>query len=269
MALIAFTGAPQGGATTLALATFFAWPRSVLLVDADLDVGPIRGGLLQTHGAQQGLPQAAAAARQGILEQELPKQCVQLSNDGITRLLLPGVTDPGQGNGLEYSWDAIAAALSSLANSHMDVLVDLGRSGTSGRQSALARAADSTLFVVESTLANLVSARARLQRAAADLTVAGVTAPLGLVVVDGPRAAANRYPAEQIARELHTELLSTIPEDTRTAAWLRTGGNPPRGAAGSVLLRAGRSLSTALTQRANERKALIGLPASGPVGSHV
>jgi len=262
MAVIALTGAPQGGSTTAALALLYGWPSTpVLLVDADVDVGPIRAGLLQTAmGPQVGLPAMDAAARQGVLDQAISHHCVQLGTAAAPRLVLPGLTDPAQAGSLEYSWDALAMSLRSLAARGVDVLIDMGRSGMNGRQVALARAADAMLVVATSTLASAAAAAPRLVRVRAQLATSGPGPLLGLVVVEASRRAGHRYSAAEISRQLALPLVGSLAHDPETALYLTTGGSVPRGLERTELVRSGRTLALRVRSLLAERDAVIGLP---------
>jgi hypothetical protein len=265
MALIVLTGAPQGGATTAALSLLYGWPSPpVLLVDADVDVGPIRAGILQTVlGPAVGLPAMDAAARQGLLDQAIAQHCVQLGSAAEPRLVLPGLTDPAQAGALEYSWDALAMSLGGLSARGVDVLVDMGRSGLAGRQAALARTADLVLVVATSTLASITAAAPRLVRVRSQLAATGSEALLGLVVVEASRRAGHRYPAPEIARQLALPFVGTLTHDPEIALYLGTGGSVPRGLERSELVRSGRTLALKARAILAERDAVIGRPQVG------
>lgn len=261
MAIVALTGAPQAGASTAALALLHAWPRPVLLVDADPEAGPVRAGLLQAaFGPERGLAALAAATRHADAAGEIARQWVQVGTDAHPRLILPGLTDPAQGAAVEYAWEPIARALANLPASGLDVLIDVGRSNISGHRGALARTADLVVFAVRAHLPGVAGAAPRLRPLAAALAAGAPPVPLAALVIEADAACGNRYPVNEVASTLEAARVGHLPHDARTAAYLTTGGPAPRGLEQSALLRGARSLAGDIARMCADRAHAIAAP---------
>lgn len=163
MSIIGLTsvkGAP--GVTTTCLALTLAWPRPVLMVEADPAGGDLLAGYLA--GAEppgSGLLGLALAARRGPLgSADVLDRSIALDRDGEYRVLAAPV-DPGQWRPIIEAADRIADTLVTSTEHAMDVIVDLGRLGPAaggpwtGRLSRL-------LLVVEPTLRGASAARSAL-----------------------------------------------------------------------------------------------------------
>ncbi|MBS2545376.1 hypothetical protein KGQ19_00690 [Catenulispora sp. NL8] len=224
------------GATVAALALLYAWPLApgfgVLLVDADPDVGPIRAGHGQTRiGPDRSMANLAVPAREGNLGQAITNQLINLGEDDQhLRLILLGFTDAKQATGFGYAWDTLAESLvrPAIGNIAFDVLIDLGRNGTTGRQITLARRADVVLAVVEPTLAGVVVAETHIKTLVNELNAHGAGPEIGLLVVEPGPLAPNRYSPNEVGRVLNLQVAGVLPHDPRTAAWLSHGGNRPK-----------------------------------------
>lgn len=263
MAMVAVIGAPQAGATVASLALALAWPGSSLLVDADLDVSPLRCGLLQSQfGGDFGLMHLGTAQRQGALEQTLQSQLVNIADrKGPARLMLLGLTDPAQAGAVEYVWEPLAAVLARIGADPQqpDVLVDLGRGGLAGRHAALARSADILLYVARGSLAGVAAAHPRVIRLDEDLRGApGLTPDKRLLIVES--GGTNRYAGGEVAKHLGLAAVGQLPQDPKTAAWLSDGGHEPRGVRRSALLSAAANTARSLLGVVAERNARIGPP---------
>lgn len=270
MAVIAVAGGPGApGATTSALALLLAWPlepgRRVVLVEADPDGGAVLAGALEGRvEAVYGLRNLAIADRRGLLAQTLWEQLVDLSPDGTAeRLLLPGLTDPSQAPGLAYTWEPLADLLHGLEQQGYDVIVDLGRSGTTGASAVLARRADVVAATVRTTLRGLSAARPRLAALAEDLATAGTGADaLGLLLVaEGP------YSAAEVSREFGLPVLGLLPHAVRTARVLSDGGDiTDRRFIRSELMRTARSAADEVRLAVRRRRQRL---APGQAVAHV
>ncbi|MFI6152557.1 hypothetical protein ACIBCA_07690 [Kitasatospora sp. NPDC051170] len=276
MAVIAVAGGPGApGATTTALALLLAWPlppgRRVLLVEADPDGGAILAGALEGRvEAVYGLRNLAVADRRGLLAQTIWEQLIDLSPEGdARRLLLPGLTDPAQAPGLAYTWEPLAELLHGLEAQGYDVIVDLGRSGTTGASAVLARRADAVVAVVRTTLRGLSAVRPRLAALAEDLAAGGTGADaLGLLLVaEGP------YPGAEVSREFGLPVLGVLPHAVRTARVLSDGGDTAdRRFVRSELMRTARSAADEvhlLVRRRRQRLAptAAALPGASPASA--
>jgi hypothetical protein len=268
IALAGCSGAP--GVTTSALAMLLTWPlepgRKVILAECDPDGGAVLHGLLQgTLGDRYGLRNLSVAARKGELQEAFWRQLIDLSSEDSTkesprdRLLLPGVSNPAQAAGLGPVWGPLAdmlAGIDALPVHGHDVLIDLGRSGAFGPSSGVfAQHADAVIVVVRNTLRCLQAAQARVG------ALEERTGNVGLVVIDeGP------YPAGEVQRVLRVPVVATLPYAPKEARVLSDGAEQPRHFTKSVLMKAARTTSALLVQRAAARKARLAPGQAGPVG---
>ncbi|MEU8735007.1 hypothetical protein AB0C68_37265 [Streptomyces tendae] len=263
IALAGCSGAP--GVTTSALALLLSWPlepgRRMILAECDPDGGAVLHGLLQgTLGDRYGLRNLSVAARKGDFGEAFWRQLIDLSSeDGKAesprdRLLLPGITDPAQAASLSSVWKGLATMFRGIDADHgHDVLVDLGRRGAVGPSGVLAEQADLVLIVVRNTLRSLQAAQSRVT------ALSERVGDVGLIVIDeGP------YPAGEVQRVLQVPVVATLPYAPKEARVLSDGADQPRHYTKSALMKAARTTSTLLAQRAAARRARLG-PPSGPV----
>ncbi|MEH0424715.1 hypothetical protein [Streptomyces sp. B21-083] len=256
IALAGCSGAP--GVTTSALALLLSWPlepgRRMILAECDPDGGAVLHGLLQgTLGDRYGLRNLSVAARKGEFSDAFWRQLIHLSGeDGKKeslrdRLLLPGITDPAQAASLGSVWKILAQMFRGIdAQSGHDVLIDLGRRGANGPSGVLAEQADAVVVVVRNTLRCLQAAEARvrtLEEQVGDVSV--------LMINEGP------YPAGEIQRVLQVPVLATLPYAPKDAFVLSDGAEQPRHFTKSPLMKAARTASTLLVQRAALRRARL------------
>ncbi|MEU0853468.1 hypothetical protein ABZ387_36985 [Streptomyces flaveolus] len=263
IALAGCSGAP--GVTTSALALLLSWPlepgRRMILAECDPDGGAVLHGLLQgTLGDRYGLRNLSVAARKGEFGEAFWRQLIDLSSeDGKAesprdRLLLPGITDPAQAASLSSVWKGLATMFRGIDADHgHDVLVDLGRRGAVGPSGVLAEQADLVLVVVRNTLRCLQAAQSRVN------ALSERVGDVGLIVIDeGP------YPAGEVQRVLQVPVVATLPYAPKEARVLSDGADQPRHFTKSALIKAARTTSTLLVQRAAARRARLG-PPSAPV----
>jgi hypothetical protein len=256
IALAGCTGAP--GVTTSALALLLSWPlepgRKMILAECDPDGGAVLHGLLQgTLGDRYGLRNLSVAARKGEFGGAFWRQLIALDGeDGQPesprdRLLLPGITDPAQAASLGSVWKGLAAMFRGIETDHgHDVLIDLGRSGAFGLSGVLAEQADAVLVVVRNTLRCLQAAQARVT------ALEDRVGDVGLLVIDeGP------YPAGEIQRVLQVPVVATLPYAPENARVLSDGAEQPRRFIRSPLMKAARTSSALLVQRAAVRRSRL------------
>ncbi|MGF0177222.1 hypothetical protein ACQF36_44270 [Streptomyces sp. Marseille-Q5077] len=254
IALAGCSGAP--GVTTTALALLLNWPlqpgRKMILAECDPDGGAVLHGLLQgTLGDRYGLRNLSLAARTGEFSDAFWRQLIDLSGEDGTsasardRLLLPGLTDPAQAASLSPVWKALATMFRGIdAQTDHDVLIDLGRSGAVGPSGVLAEQADLVVVVVRNTLRGLQAAQSRVS--ALEERIGDV----GLVVIDE-----GSYPSGEVQRVLQVPVVATLPYAQEDARVLSDGAEQPRRFARSPLMKAARTGSTVLVQRAALRRA--------------
>jgi hypothetical protein len=256
IALAGCSGAP--GVTTSALALLLSWPlepgRRMILAECDPDGSAVLHGLLQgTLGDRYGLRNLSVAARQGDLGDAFWRQLIDLSSeDGKKesphdRLLLPGITDPAQAASLGSVWKALGGIFRGIEAEHgHDVLIDLGRRGAFGPSGVLAEQADAVFVVVRNTLRCLQAAEGRvraLEERVGDVSV--------LMINEGP------YPAGEVQRVLQVPVVATLPYAPDDARVLSDGAEQPRRFTKSPLMKAARTGSTLLVQRAAVRRARL------------
>ncbi|MFD7708583.1 hypothetical protein [Streptomyces sp. NPDC059786] len=256
IALAGCSGAP--GVTTSALALLLAWPlqpgRRMILAECDPDGGAVSHGLLQgTLGDRYGLRNLSVAARQGDLGAAFWRQLIDLSGDGgkeatpRDRLLLPGLTDPGQAASLGTVWKALGLIFRGIEAEHgHDVLIDLGRRGAFGPSGVLAEQADALVVVVRNTLRCLQAAESRVRALEEQVGDVGV-----LLVDQGP------YPAGEVQRVLQVPVVATLPYAPEDARVLSDGAELPRRFTRSPLMKAARTGSALLVQRTALRRARL------------
>ncbi|MGA5149986.1 hypothetical protein ACPCSF_33965 [Streptomyces griseoincarnatus] len=259
IALAGCSGAP--GVTTSALALLLSWPlepgRRMILAECDPDGGAVLHGLLQgTLGDRYGLRNLSVAARKGEFGEAFWRQLIDLSSeDGKAesprdRLLLPGITDPAQAASLSSVWKGLATMFCGIDADHgHDVLVDLGRRGATGPSGVLAEQADLVLVVVRNTLRCLQAAQGRVGELEERVGNVGL-----LVVDEGP------YPAGEVQRVLQVPVVAALPFAPKEARVLSDGADQPRHFTKSALMKAARTTSTLLVQRAAARRARLGPP---------
>ncbi|MFE4088966.1 hypothetical protein [Streptomyces sp. YIM B13502] len=268
IALAGCSGAP--GVTTSALALLLSWPlepgRRMILAECDPDGGAVLHGLLQgTLGDRYGLRNLSVAARKGEFGEAFWRQLIDLSSeDGKAesprdRLLLPGITDPAQAASLSSVWKGLATMFRGIDADHgHDVLVDLGRRGATGPSGVLAGQADIVLVVVRNTLRCLQAAQGRVGELEERVGNVGL-----LVVDEGP------YPAGEVQRVLQVPVVATLPFAPKEARVLSDGVEQPRHFTKSALMKAARTASTLLAQRAAVRRARLGPPSAPVRGAEV
>ncbi|MFF9818922.1 hypothetical protein [Streptomyces sp. NPDC014006] len=256
IALAGCRGAP--GVTTSAVALLLAWPleagRRMILAECDPDGGAVLHGLLQgSLGDRYGLRNLSIAARKNEFSDAFWRQLIDLSSEDGTkesprdRLLLPGITDPAEAAGLGPTWKALAQMFRGIEGSYgHDVLIDLGRSGGQGPSAVLAEQADAVFVVVRNTLRCLHAAQARVR--ALEERVGEV----GLVLIEeGP------YAAGEVQRVLQVPVVATLPYAPKDAVVLSDGAEQPRSFTKSALMKAARTASSQLVQRAALRRSRL------------
>src|SRR3954454_8425541 len=155
IALASAAGSP--GVTTPAVGLAFAWPRPVLLVEADPtgSSGILAGFLRGTRQYDAGLIELAlapVAVADALAEVARPIE-------GSTVSFIAGTRSHAQAAGLRELWGPLAQALADLDSTGQDVIVDGGRLGLSGSPEPLLNAADLALLVTRTSLPALAAAR--------------------------------------------------------------------------------------------------------------
>ncbi len=242
MAIICLTSASGSpGVTTTALGLALAWPRPVVLVEADPTGGSgILAGYFKGNTAHTGgLIELAKAQREGQVAEELPHQLVELPDSQAT--FLPGSRSHAQAGSLLALWPDLLEALRDLEVTGQDVLVDAGRLGLEGCPRPLLSGADLTLLLTRSTLPALIAATSWAdtlrEESSASPTRVGV-----VVIGEG-----QPYSAREVSDALGLPMIAGLAWDRRSAAVLSRarGTFPRRGRLRASLSAAGESIRSA------------------------
>lgn len=227
MALITLSsahGAP--GTTTTALGLALAWPRPVLLVEADpsganaIAAGYFQGGQMP-H--EQTVVDLALALRQDTVEHDFPRMLIELPGNPHAQLLRGPVAHT-QAPTLRPTWEPLAGLLHALDSHGQDAVVDCGRLGVNGFPRPLLRAADVSLLVTHTSTAALVGASSWIQELREEAESLGGRTRFGLCLVGEKRP----YSRGEVERAFHVPVLSTIAWDPKHAPHLSEGAAQPR-----------------------------------------
>lgn len=234
-ALMSASGSP--GVTTTVLGLGMAWPRPVVIVEADPTAGSgiLAGFFRGTIEPTGGLVELMVAQRQGLLADRLASALLPIE-DGEVRVL-PGIRTQAQAAGLPGVWPTLLSALRDLEDSGTDVLVDAGRIGLTSWPEPVVIGADAALLVMGSRLRAVAAARSwsvELQ----DRRPSGTA----LIVVGPDRP----YAAREIGRAIGWPLIGAIEWEPHAAAVYSDGEAPPRSFARSAYLRSLRATSEAM-----------------------
>lgn len=237
MAVVALTSASGSpGVTATAVALALAWPRPVVLVDAD----PTGGSAV------------LAGFLRGVCEYEMGLVEIALSPLGVDEALRDAVQPLGgqasfvagtrshtQAAALKELWAPLSAALADLEATGQDVIVDAGRLGLSGSPQALLSAADLTLLVTRTDLPSLAASStwAETVREPADGWSNG-----GLLLI----GAGQPYKASDIAGVLGLPVMAELPDDPTGAAVYHRGAAPAKRFETSGYVRAVAAAATTL-----------------------
>ncbi len=237
--LVSPGGSP--GVTTAALALALGWPRQVILAECDPSGGDVLAGLFSghAHGGRGLLPLALEAGHgparvlAALWEQVIPL------DDGHTRFLLAGVTDPRQAAGLEPAWPVLAEVLATVP---ADVIADCGRLDRIAGLEPLLAAASVVVLVLRPTLRQVSKARSRLDM------LAQVTprAPGTVLLLSGE----GSYPAREVSKALAAPVAGCLPRDGKAAAVLADGYGHRRGLPARPLVRAAAGAGRGLREAA-------------------
>jgi hypothetical protein len=234
-ALVSAGGSP--GVTTAAVALALAWPAPVIVAECDPSGGDVLAGLLAgSVPGGRGLMEYAIEAGRALqpAAASLTGDLIPL-DEGRTRMLLPGLTDPRQAPGLTSAWPAVAAALTAQLS---DVIADCGRlDAGAGQPLPVLSAARTVAIVLRPTLRQVWAARARVEMVTR-LTGSSRVA----LLLTGP----GTHSAREVAHALGVPVAAVLPDDSRAAALLSDGAGSQRYLSSGALLRSARSAGRAL-----------------------
>lgn len=248
IALTSASGAP--GVTTTALGLALAWPRPVLLVEADaagssaILAGYLRAKIPLAHG----LIDLAMAHRDGDLTQQLFTSSLELNGTQVR--LLPGIANHAQAQSMAPVWPALASALADLDSQGMDVIVDSGRVSAAAAPLPLLRTADIVLMTARTTLPAIAGLRGGLAVLGEDLETSGRGASALEVLLVGE---GHPYTAAEIAKHTKWPVLGSIAFDPTAAEVYSLGAPTTRRFATSPLNRSLTATVTTLNARLSDR----------------
>lgn len=250
MSVLVLTGASGApGVTTTALGLALAWPRDVVLVDADRSAphtvlaGYLSGvaphglgvqGLLQAHRERRPLDVALEANTLDLPGAPRPKG----EQDAVARRFVPGFSHLGSVPLFDGVW---APLLDAVRGADHDLVVDAGRPGHTGLPADLLAGADAVGLVCRSSLVSLAGLRLHLAR----LLDGGPLRRVGLVLV-GP---GRPYAAKEVAEQFGVEVFAELAWEPRAAADLVEAGSLPTNWARQALARSYDRAAGALRER--------------------
>lgn len=222
VALVSARGSP--GVTTAALVMTLAWPRPVVMAEADPAGGTAMAGYLAGRiPADRGIGELAVAALRGDdLSTVWWGQLVDLQPEpqaqARRRLLLPGIADPVQAGALGPVWDRLADWFTGLGYSGFDVIADCGRLVAPHVPWPLLARADVVLLVLPATLPGIAAATPAVRALRGGLPEHRAST-LGLAL-----SGRGDQSARTVAGELSAPVLLEFPRDERAALVLTRGG---------------------------------------------
>lgn len=252
MSIVVLTSAGNApGVTTTALGLALAWPRPVLLVDADRTPtqAVLAGYLRGEHPGQRGFGRLLQAARERrpmaeVLDDETIELPPLLETDSPARFL-PGFPHPGVVGLFGSAWPELMAALAGWPG---DVLIDAGRVGAEGLPLPLVQRADLVLMVTGTSLVALAGLRLYL---GAVREAAGETA---LLLVGSGRP----YGRAEVQGQFAITIAAEVPHAPAQAAVLSDGSPRPRRFADSAYVRGLRQAAGSIAGRLEASRELIG-----------
>jgi len=215
------SGKAAPGVSTSVWALALAWPRQVLVVDADPAGGDLAAGLLAGRlSVERGLISWASMTRRSTPVEtatELLAQVAATLPERESVWFLPGFTTSTQGSSFtEESWDRLASALARSDDVYdHDIIVDTGRIVGDRGNWPLLRAADRILVAVRPSVRSVHAAQDVLLRLRLELGDLGKVS--ALVVGDGP------YATGEVTTALGISLAGHLPADHSAAAVLSDG----------------------------------------------
>lgn len=243
--LASASGAP--GTTVTALGLTLAWPRDVLLVDADRSAsqailaGYLRGGakaglglqgVLQAYRERGDLAVAVMSQRLSLPE---PPTRHPEGEQGVRRDFLPGFAHLGSIDLFDAAWQPLGELLRVAP---FDTIIDAGRLGHRGMPAELAASADVVALVCRTSLVALAGVRLHLP----PLIDAAPPGRCGLVLV-GP---GRPYAADEVAEQFGVPVLAEVAWDPDAASDLAEGQTSARGWPRTALARSLRQAATSL-----------------------
>lgn len=251
ISLTSASGAP--GVSTTALGLALAWPRDVILLEADT---------LGVSATLAGFFSGSISPRHTILdltpgvdfEEQLLEQSIPLTDDQTPmRRLVPGIGNPLQGRALSARWEVLATSLYDLERAGIDVLVDIGRFHAPFMAAPLLQISDVSGIVLRPTVTATVAAKSTITHRKLAETNDLEAPALHLITIGAP----DTYSDGEASRALGQPSLGAIPWAPKHAAALAHGHPRPRGFDSSGYIRSLRSLADSISTAGRKRRTAI------------
>lgn len=256
MALIAIAsakGAP--GCTTSAIALTAAWPRPVLLVEADVAGSSVLPGFYQGQlPHDRGLRQLAIAHSHGELTQhQLRENTLPIFDGADDRYFLPGIPEAAGSPSLRDLWGPLTSLLAALESGGVDVILDLGRllSPVDPRE-AILTVADLVLVTTGSRLPDIYATRALVN--ARVETAARQVSNHALLIVGAGRP----YPEGEISKQIGLASVGALAWDPVSAEVYSVGAKTTRKFERSHLARTATTIAHEASRRIARRRTDLG-----------
>lgn len=252
ISLVSASGSP--GVSTTALGLALAWPRDVILLEADTTgysptLAGYFGGTVVPRSTLLDLHPGAD------FEEQLMNSSVPLvETQDPTRRLVPAISNPLQGRALSSRWEALASGLYDLERAGMDVIADLGRINAPFFATPLLRLADVSALLLRPTIPATLAASSTISHRGLNADD-GLSAPaFHLLTVAAP----GTYSAGEVSRALRQGVIGTIPWAEKHAAVLAHGAPRPRRFESSSYMRSLSGLGRAFLEAGSRRREAIG-----------
>lgn len=242
-------GAP--GATTTALGLALAWPRPVLLVDADRTPtqAVLAGYLRGEHPGHRGFGRLLQASRERRpMAEVFDEETIELPallETGSPARFLPGFPHPGMVGLFGAAWPELMAALVGWPG---DVLIDAGRIGAGGLPLPLTQQADLVLTVTRTSLVALAGLRLYLGGVQESATETAL-----LLIGNG-----MPYGRAEVQQQFAITIAAEVAYAPAQAAVLSDGAPVPRRFADSAYFRGVRQAAGSIAGRLEATRELIG-----------
>lgn len=251
VALLSAKGSP--GVTTTALGLAMAWPRPVILIEADTSGSSIAAGYLrgeQDHS--RGMLSLAEEHYRDPHSWSLRNHTTAL---GESVELLLGVPDADFAPAVQTLWPNLVTALTSLEESGIDAIVDLGRVTGNDDRSPLLQAAHQRILITGSRLPDAFAARhaaRRLQTFDRHGREAGLST--NAVAIIGP---GRPYASSEITKVTNLPLAAPLPWDPVAAEVYSIGAPPAPRRRTPKLMRAYESAGSQIRTRIERNTSLL------------
>ena len=250
-------GAP--GVTTTALGLALAWPRDVLVVEADTAASSaiLAGYFGGQRPNDRGILDLAIGHRHGTLSQALTDARIPLTGADHAHIIA-GLSHPEQAAAMSDAWGAITDELKELNTSDLDVRVDVGRIGSAHSALPLVASADLSLLLTRTNLPAVAATVSRCPQLVELTSEHGPsTGSRGLLVIgDG-----QPFTGRQLADISGVPVVADVAFDPSNAVVLSDGQNPGKSWSGSALAASYRDAAAAIVAHIETARAGLDAPA--------